>query len=131
MIRLTAEQINKLHGNYQGYTRNVVEGFEGWYIEADKDTGEYFKSYMTDFEICLYDSDGELRATAIGGDYAQDEYHFQETLDFEEVEPKTPYNLFNELLVELGVFRMALNEKDDVEAKLKKITEYANNVKND
>lgn len=129
MIRLTPEQIKKLLGNYQGHTRNVVEGFEGWFIEADKDTGEFFKSYMTDFEVCLYDSDGVLRAIAIGGDYAQDEYHFQEALDFEEVEPETDLIRFNQYLVEIS--EKALTVGDDlaeINAKLSKITEYVKNL---
>ena len=74
MIKLTAEQITQLHDNQHAMNPNIVEGFEGWYIEADKDSGEYFKSYMIDLEILLYDNNDVLRATAIGGAYAQDEY---------------------------------------------------------
>ncbi len=128
MIRLTAEQIVKLHGNYQGYTRNVVEGFEGWFIEADKDSGEFFKSYMTDFEIYLYDRDGVLRATAIGGDYAQDEYHFNEDLDFEEVEPETELSKFNDYLIEMANNAMNVgSDLAEITAKLTKISQYVNN----
>lgn len=130
MIKLTGEQITKLHNNQYAMNPSIVEGFEGWYIEADKDSGEYFKSYMIDLEVLLYDNNDMLRGIAIGGAYAQDEYHFDETLEFEEVEPETELTKFNNYLKEVADKAIkASSEIAQMEAKLKLIADFITGLK--
>lgn len=128
MIKLTAEQINKLHDNQYAMNPNIVEGFEGWYIEADKDSGEFFKSFMTNFEILLYDNNDKLRAIAIGGDYAQDEYYFNEDLEFEEVED-TDLTRFNAYLIEIANNAMSVgSDLAEITVKLTEISQYVSKL---
>lgn len=122
MIKLTPKQINLLFRSY-GY--NVVEGYEGWYIECDYTSGEYMKGYFTDLELLLYDNNDVLRGIGIGGDYAQDEYHFNEEIIFEEPEPETDLIKFNQYLVEISEKALSLGDDlAEITAKLSKITEY-------
>jgi hypothetical protein len=122
MIQLTAEQIKLLFRSY-GY--NVVEGYEGWYIECDYTSGEYMKGYFTDLELLLYDNNDVLRGIGIGGDYAQDEYHFDQDLIFEEPEPETDLIRFNQYLVEISEKALSLGDDlAEITAKLSKITQY-------
>src|SRR6188768_2368218 len=48
-----------------------VKGWEGWSIEADEDTGEFDgeKGSMCDYEITLFDPEGNPKWSAIDGYY--------------------------------------------------------------
>lgn len=129
MIQLTAEQIKLLFRSY-GY--NVVEGYEGWYIECDYTSGEYMKGYFTDLELLLYDNNDVLRGIAIGGDYAQDEFHFDQDLIFEEPEPETELTKFNSYLIEIAHNAMSVgSDLAEITAKLTEISQYVRNLKNE
>jgi len=89
-IKLTASQIQTLFDNIEKYGdgsaegAEVVEGFEGWGIYADYETGDFDsgKSAMIDFEIELFDEKGTLRGTAKGGYYHQGDYSFNYENEF-------------------------------------------------
>ena len=114
-IKLTADQVRHLHRNsgyYGGFKEGGVplEGYEGWSIFCDEDTGSYeaSKAAMVDFEIYLYGPDtedgdeGELMGTAVGGYYYQGDYSFYGTLEFYPPEPETPESQFRDFLEDIA-----------------------------
>lgn len=84
-----------------------VEGFEGWYITCDEQTGSYDsgKSAMVDFDIELYDDKDVFRGKASGGYYVQGDYSFNYDLEF--TPPRKPkkgeeiYEKFEEKLSDI------------------------------
>lgn len=132
MFKFSPEQIYFLRNNsYKPKEDEQIEGFEGWYVEYDKNTGEYDKGYMSDFEIDLYDSNDILRGTAIGGVFAQDEYHFEEDIIFEEVPFETDLTKFNSYLIEIANNAMSVgSELAEITAKLTEISQFAKKLIN-
>lgn len=131
MFKFTPEQIVFLKNNdYRPIESEQIEGFENWYVDYDKDTGEYDKGYMSDFEINLYDSNDILRGTAIGGAYSHGDYYFENDIIFEEVPPETELTKFNSYLIEIAHNAMSVgSELAEITAKLTEISQYVRNLK--
>lgn len=132
MIKLTEQQAKILYNNFDRdiSKHKMVEGYEGWTIEPDTDTGDFDseKGFMYDFELYLYDEKGKLRGTAIGGTYYQGEVRFEE--EYYEFEAPTSLEEFNKYLVEVS--KKALNASNDIaemEAKLKLIAGYITGIR--
>lgn len=121
-IKLTEEQVEILYNNSEcdEDDREEVPGFEGWTIDCDTDTGEFDseKGSMIDYEICLYDKDGEFVGMATGGYYNAICGHQFEDLTFYPPEPETPESKFNDFLSEVA------DSNDSLKKKVTKVKKY-------
>lgn len=131
-IFLTSDQIEILYNNNElgeDERDEEVPGFEGWTIDCDTDTGEYDgeKGSMIDYEIYLYDAEGNFMGSAIGGYYNGVSGHQFEDLTFEleepePLEPKTPLSMFNKFLDNL------VHENLTLEDKISKVKNYIETI---
>lgn len=120
MIKLTRDQAQRLHDG------QVVEGYEGWYLEYDESTGDMDSNYLYDFEIDLYNEKRELQGTAIGGTYSDCEVHFQDGLEFT---PPTELSEFNRFLIEIAHNAMSVgSDLAEITAKLTEISQYVSKL---
>lgn len=122
-IFLTSDQIEILYDNREKEPedREEVPGFEGWSIDTDTSTGEYdsAKASMTDYEIYLYNPEGKLMGTAIGGYYnggCGEKFNYD--LTFEPPEPETPESKFNDFLLDVS------ESDDSLKKKITKVKKY-------
>jgi hypothetical protein len=135
-IKLTSEQIEFLYENseeYGGFRKGgkKLEGFEGWSISCDPDTGEYDsgKGAMVDFEIYLYGpsdegEEFELMGTANGGYYYQGDCSFSRDLEFFPPEPETPESKFREFLMDIAEDNLSMDKMiKKIEKRIKKENE--------
>lgn len=76
---------------------------EGWTLETHTDGGDFDaeKGAMTDFEVSLYNADGDYMGTGSGRNYytAVSGVHFYESIDFEKPEPPSKAELFSEAVI--------------------------------
>ena len=106
---------------------------EGWSIETHTDTGDFDaeKGAMTDFEISLYDADGDYVGSGSGHNYynAPAGVHFYESITFEKPEPDEPPTAIKEL--DESVIN-AVQSTSDMKTKIWKmkqlITEYESSL---
>lgn len=71
-IKLTAKQVEQMaYTEWDDPTEHSVQGYEGWYIIADTDDGDFDgeKGAMTSFRLTLYDNENNHRGTGWGGYY--------------------------------------------------------------
>jgi hypothetical protein len=134
-IKLTSKQIEFLYKNsdeYGGFKEGgeELEGFEGWSISYDPDTGEYdsSKGAMVDFEIYLYGPDKnpvedlELIGIANGGYYYQGDCSFNYDLEFHPPEPETPESLFRYFLMDIAGDNLSMDKMiKKIEKKIQKL----------
>jgi hypothetical protein len=114
-IKLKSSQIQKISDG------DAVKGYEGCYIECNTDTGDFDleKGSMVDYDIWLYDKEGELLGVATGGYYnAICGHQFNYDLTFYPPEPETPLSKFNDFLEDLS------HENAGLKKKITKIKKY-------
>jgi len=139
-IKLHGSDVEKLLVHEDGFDEDGkpendskdVKGFENWYVNADRDTGDFesSKSSMVDFQIDLYDDKGEYRGTAIGGyynemcgyqfDFSSDHYY-----TFNPPEPETPESKFDDFLRDISD-----DDSLSVKQKAKKLRKYLEKLEN-
>jgi len=128
-ITLTSEQIEILYNNREEEPddRESVPGFEGWSVDCDTDTGDYDgeKGSMIDYEIYLYNKEGEFIGEAIGGYFNNVSGHQFEDLTFYPPEPETPESKLNDFLKEISD-----DDSLNVKQKAKRLREYLEKLEN-
>lgn len=97
VIILTESQLNKLLRGEKN-----VEGYEGWYADADTSTGTFDseKGAMTDYEITLYNDKGEAVYIAEDGYYTGPSGHkFYDNIKFTLIEEVEEPELLTKIIV--------------------------------
>ena len=114
----TPEQIEILFRDEYDYEEDQeeqVEGYEGWHISADEETGSYdgSKSSMIDYEIYLYNEKGKFMGEAEGGYYNGNVGHsFSFELTFIPPKPPSKKEKFNNFLADIAEDEdLSLNKK--------------------
>lgn len=82
-MKLTVKQISDLRsGKYD----KLPENLKGWSLDYDQSTGEFDseKGAMYDFEVYLYDEEGNMRYEGIGG-WSHQGVDFYEDIEFEDI----------------------------------------------
>lgn len=124
----TPKELEQLHSNFYELVENRKgpEGYEGWYICSDTDTGEFDseKGSMYDYEISLFDEKEEYMGEAIGGYYnGPCGECFNHTLTFTPPTPPTEADMLNNFLKRVIC-------TDLYDAKISALKEYLSNIGN-
>lgn len=90
------------------------KGYEGWWIETDTDSGDFDseKGSMHDYDINLFDDNGEFMGSTTGGYFnAIAGEHFYGSHTFSPPAKRTKEDDFNDFLMEVAESHETLKKK--------------------